>query len=421
MTTEVKRGGIFYGWWVLIGTALAYAISAIGAYFIGIFFPFIGAEMGWTRADLGYILTAELWVTTAGNLVGGWMSDKVGGRWTVCIGAILGGIGLALLSTISNLTQVFIYYALITGAGIALQSIAVGGAVARRWFFKRAGVATGIMSAGFGVAGTVLIPLISSWSASFGWRPTLLWVAIVTEGIVALYAALVVRNNPESMGLYPDNDKAAADERAKVMQAMAGKDSIGLGEAIRTPQFWFWMLAFSLSVVQCTSFLGHLPTMAVGLGVAPGASGIFMSYWLLPSILCRVGSGWLGDRIGKRRWTMIALIISCVLFVGGWLLVRSTTTLMIFTIIGGFIMVTPAVTLPPMVGDLFGVRSMGSILGMGMLIGGVIMSFGPTVVGMLAEATGSYSLAFLVLAVAYVLAFLALMMIKPTKLGLPIK
>jgi len=419
--TESKSGGFFYGWWVLVGTCLAYAISAVGIYFFSIFFPFIGAETGWTRADLGFVMTAEMWVTTAGNLVAGWMVDKLGGRWTLVIGAGLGMVGLVLLSTMTTLTQVFIYYALITGMGIALQSLTVGGVIVRRWFFKRAAVATGIMSAGFGVTGAILIPMLTRWAASIGWRPTLMWTAIVAEGIVALYAALVVRNDPESQGMYPDGDKSATEERAKMMAAMGGKAFMGVGEALRTPQLWFWLLGFSFSVVQCAAFLGHLPTMALGLGAEPASVGLFMTYWLVPSILCRIGTGWLGDRLGKKRVTLIAVAISAALFVGAWLFVKTTGTLMIFCIAAGFFMVAPTITMPPMVGDLFGVRSMGTIMGTAMLIGGVAMAFGPTVVGMIADATGTYNLAFLFFVALYVVAFFCVMLLKPTKLGTPIK
>jgi len=421
MATETKSGGFFYGWWVVIGCFMSYAISAIGVYLIGIFFPFIGPEMGWTRADLGLVLTAEFWVTTAGGFLAGFMVDRLGGRLTIFIGAIICGTGLVLMSTMHSLTQMFIYYSLLCGVGIALQSMGPTATIARKWFFKRAAVATGIIAAGFGVVGAVGIPLLARTAANIGWRPTLLWAAIITEALVAVYALLIIRDTPEKMGLYPDGDKAAAEERAKVMQAMAGRDFMSLGEAIRTPQFWFVLLAMSFLAIATPSILGHVSMIAIGFGAEPASSGIFMTYWLIPSILGRIGGGWLGDRIGKKRTAMLSGIVACGLFVFAWLFVNSTTMLMIFLIAAGCFMIAPIIVIPPLLGDLFGVRNLGTILGAIMLIQGIAMSFGPTILGAIAEAQGSYKMGFALFAVCYAVGVLICMFIRPTRLGIPVR
>jgi len=421
MATETKRGGIFYGWWVVIGCFMAYAISAIGVYIIGIFFPFIGPEMGWTRADLGFVLTAEFWVTTAAGFLAGWMVDRFGGRITIFLGALICGTGLVLMSTMTSLTQMLIYYSVLCGLGIALQSIGPTAAVARKWFFKRAGLATGIISAGFGVVGAIGIPILASTAASIGWRPTLLWAAIITEALVAIYAILVIRDTPEKIGTYPDGDAAAAEERAKVMQAMAGREAMGLGEAVRAPQFWFLLLGMSFLAIQTPSLLGHLGMIAVGLGVAPAASGLYMTYWLIPSILGRIGGGWLGDRIGKKRTAQLAGVVACALFIFAWLAVKSPTMLIVFLVLAGAFMIAPIVVIPPLLGDLFGVRNLGTILGLMMLIQGIAMSFGPTIFGAIAEAQGSYSMGFALFAGLYLVGVLFISFVRPTRLGVPVR
>ena len=117
----------------------------------------------------------------------------------------------------------------------------------------------------------------------------------------------------------------------------------------------------------------------------------------------------------------VAATICTLLFVSASFLVSSPTTLIIFLTTAGLFMIAPVVVMLPLVGDLFGVKSLGTIMGIAMFIQGIITAIGPMVTGMIADATGAYNMAFALYAVFYIVGFTAITLIRPTRLGIPAK
>ena len=72
----------------------------------------------------------------------------------------------------------------------------------------------------------------------------------------------------------------------------------------------------------------------------------------------------------------------------------------------------------PYVGDLYGRASLGTLVGILTFGSGFIGGFGPLIWGSIADITGSYNPACLVSAIAYAIAIVALMLLKPEKLAL---
>jgi len=72
----------------------------------------------------------------------------------------------------------------------------------------------------------------------------------------------------------------------------------------------------------------------------------------------------------------------------------------------------------PYIGDLYGRASVGTLTGILFFGGTSIGGFGPLIWGRIADVTGSYNLACLVSAIAYAIAIVALILVKPEKLSL---
>lgn len=151
------------------------------------------------------------------------------------------------------------------------------------------------------------------------------------------------------------------------------------------------------------------------VGLESAATGTLMTAWAFPSIVARVGGGWLGDKLGKRP----VLIGVCVALIGvmiyGWLGVNSASSLYAFCIASGFLMIIPIVLGTPFVGDLFGRRYLGTIAGFLGIVGGVITGFGPWLWGYVAATTGSYNPVLLYMAIGYAVSCICVAFIRPTE------
>ena len=415
MTATGARKGIFYGWWVAIACSVIYGVASIGHYAISIFFPFISAEMGWTEADLGMVFSSYLWVFVGAGFLAGYLVDRIGGRKTFIIGAVIGCSGLVLLSTINSLTQLVMYYSLIASVGIALQLVVPTQAVARKWFVKRSGLVAGIIAATFGIASALLFPLLTQLAADQGWRTTLWQCAIGVEAIVVLLAVFVVRDTPESMGLHPDGALGPVGEAAQSSEQAVVEPHHNLKQALKLPQLWLLAVAIGFPAMVTVTFIGHLTMWGLKVGLESAATGTLMTAWAFPSIVARVGGGWLGDKLGKRP----VLIGVCAALIGvmiyGWLGVNSASSLYAFCIASGFLMIIPIVLGTPFVGDLFGRRYLGTIAGFLGIIGGVITGFGPWLWGYVAATTGSYNPVLLYMAIGYAVSCICVAFIRPTE------
>ena len=105
-TTEKKR--FFYGWWIVLGSALGWALYA-GTYFyaFGAYFDPLIKEFGCSRAALSGVISLS---RLEGGILGpidGLLVDKFGPRKIMFFGVVLMGGGLVLSSRVSSLTAFF--------------------------------------------------------------------------------------------------------------------------------------------------------------------------------------------------------------------------------------------------------------------------------------------------------------------------
>ena len=73
------------------------------------------------------------------------------------------------------------------------------------WFNRKRGVAVGLSSTGFGLAG-ILVPLIAWSLTTQGWRDTAFYSGIGII-IVGIPVSLILRRDPEPYGYLPDGDQ----------------------------------------------------------------------------------------------------------------------------------------------------------------------------------------------------------------------
>ena len=213
--------------------------------------------MNWTRAQVGNINTVFLLVVLVLGVVVGWFIDKYGPRLCILIGAVIGALGMVLFSTMQSMTQAYIYFAGIIGIGVVMQITIPNQTLARRWFLKKAALATGALMSSFGLIGAVFFPLFAKMAALYGWRPMVLWSGIIIEVLIFLLAMFLIKDSPESMGLHMDgmSDEEAKKTLGAVGHALAAEPHMTRGEAIKSSQFWIIAGSLSLATLVFTGFL----------------------------------------------------------------------------------------------------------------------------------------------------------------------
>jgi MFS family permease len=135
-----------YGYIIVIASFVIIMMN-VGMYLtIGVFFKPISLEMGWTRADTALPIALSTIITAIATIIAGSMVDKFGPRKVAFVFVLFTGSGYLLMSRLSNLWELYLFFGLFVGAGSSLMAPLLS--LIPRWFTTRQTVMAGIISAG---------------------------------------------------------------------------------------------------------------------------------------------------------------------------------------------------------------------------------------------------------------------------------
>ncbi|KPK03685.1 MAG: hypothetical protein AMJ64_15170, partial [Betaproteobacteria bacterium SG8_39] len=201
-------------------------------------------------------------------------------------------------------------------------------------------------------------------------------------------------------------DEAA---QAKPKAHGAGAREVTLGGAVRTQAFWLVLAAFFFGNVCSQTLHVHQVAFLVDHGIAAMAAASVVGVVGVASIFGKTGGGWLADRFEREVIYVIGIAI-LVGAVGALALVGvapSRAGATVFAVMLGVGYSATASLIPAMISDRFRGRHFGLILGMGLMGSAVGSALGPWLAGRLFDATGSYSIPFVIAAVCGTIAGLA--------------
>ena len=334
--------------------------------------------------------------------------DKTGPRILMALSGVACAIGWGSLGHVGSLTEFYSLYAL-AGVGVACV-YACGVSIAVKWFPDRRGMASGLITAGYGMGAAAFNPLFDYLIRRIGYADTFLWTGI-SHGVVILLAGLVLINPPA------DQKFAAAAVRPKVRSHNV---DFTWSEMLRTPQFYFLFVAMLSMGIGGLMVTAQLKPVATNFKI--GATAITAALILTPLAngSSRILWGWVSDHLG-REWTMFtAFLLQAVFLLAATTLGRSgdvmfvTLMVLVFLTWGELYVLFPAV-----LADMYGAKNSAlnysflySAKGFASLLGGGIAAT-------LFEKTGTWDYAFIGGAV---LAFCAaLMAIAIRKMPFPKK
>ena len=413
--------GLFYGW-VVVGAGTASAFSAVVFFnpILGVFVSELHAEFGWTRAQLALAITIGSVAAGLGGPLAGWAVDRWGGRWVIAGGAAVLAVCLLLLAGMSELWQLYVLYS--TGRAISFAAVASAAYVAvSNWFFRRRGLAVGLVAAG-SRAGMAVLPLLVAVviAATGSWRVGWLALAGVAAAIGVLPSLLLIRRRPEDMGLRPDGDAGPrdGDGRAAAAPEVDLALDYDLRQALGTRAFWLigMALAFAMFAQGSVNFhqIPYLEDQGLSRTQAAFVVTVFSAIGALGGLL----GGLLSQRL-RMRWTMA---LSLVGMAGGMLLlldVESLTGALTYAVIYGFFFGSNFTLVQAIYADYFGRRSLGLIRGAFQPVQLAMNAAGPFVAGLWFDRTGSYAAPFALFALLFLLAAAAVALASYPARGTP--
>ena len=228
--------GLFYGYRLIAAGSVAQMMTLGCVYTYGVIFSEIENEFGWSRATISGAASLFFLLYGSFGIIAGRATDRFGPRIVLTICGFLFGLGFLLLSEMTSTVELYLYYGVMCGIGMAAHDVSILSTIAR-WFVKYRGMASGIVKAGAGI-GQMVLPLIAApLIASLGWQDTCLIIGSLTLVLLAV-TAQVFRRAHEDLGLKP-----LTDEKREKKTISVSKDNVALSDILSDKQFWFLSLS----------------------------------------------------------------------------------------------------------------------------------------------------------------------------------
>jgi len=400
--------------WVVVGLLFtAMVINYVDRQTIGLLKADLTTEFGWTEKDYARLI---LWFQGAyaiAYLAWGRIIDRMGARFGFGIAFLIWQAGHMITGLASGFSG-FILSRVVLGLGeggafpAGIKSVA-------EWFPKKErAFATGLFNAGTNIGAIVTPLLIPAITLAFGWQMTFLITGLM--GLVWLPVWLLVYRRPR------EHPKVTAEELAHIESDPADAvQTVGWGQLLRYRETWAYALGKFLIDPIWWMFLFWLPDFLGkrhGLDLKTFGPPLVAIYLL--SDVGSVGGGWLSSRFMRMGWsinrarktTMLICALLALPVAGAALASNLWVAVLIIGVATaahqGF-----SANLYTLPSDVFPRAAVGSVVGIGGMIGAVGGMVFSNYVGEVLERIGTYTPIFVVAATVYLLALLVVHLLTP--------
>ena len=341
------------------------------------------AQQHWQLSDVqwgfGLFIAAGTWTMP---LLASFI-DKTGPRVLMALSGLLCAIGWGSLGHVSSLTSFYLLYS-VAGVGVACV-YACGVSIAVKWFPDRRGIASGLITAGYGMGAAAFNPLFNQLIRTIGYSDTFLWTGI-SHGALILLAGLVLVNPPA------DYRVAAAAVKAKVRPHDL---DFTYSEMLRTPQFYFLFLAMLSVGIGGLMVTAQLKPVATNFNIGDAALTVALVLTPLANGSARILWGWVSDYLGRERTMFTAFLLQSIFLLSATTLGRTGDARFVLLMVLVFLTWGELYVLfPAVLADLYGSKNSAlnysflySAKGFASLLGGGLAAT-------LFEKTGSWNYAF---------------------------
>ena len=408
--------------WVIVITSFITLALAYGAawYSFSVFFVVLLKEFNWSRSIAAggfsvFMIIHGIMCPFAGGMV-----DRFGPRIVFLLGSLILGAGLTLCSLIHYWWEFYIFFGLLTAAGVGLIGWASNTTVIQQWFKEKRGLPIGIISSGIGIGIFVCVPLIQHLINRVGWRMTYRIMALFIPLVVISMAIAFLKRPPQNIVPSHTTKKVLDNviEDHIVVNEIWTSRSWTVREAATTKQFWLLSISFFLGSFTTNSIFSH----HVAFFIDRGLKALFASYIAgmigIVSIVAKIFWGILSDKIGREiTYTIgMACFICGLIFLIVFTYFTYSSIPYVYAISFGF-GYSVVTALPPLIAaDFFQGRAYGSIFGTLLLLTNIGGAVGTWVTGYLYDQTRSYILAFIIMVACILFALVSIWMAAPRKI-----
>ncbi len=347
------------------------------------------AELGLNRVQVS---TAYLIGTMVGAAlllpIGSWI-DRVGARHAMrWIGAAF-GIGLVAMAGVRGFVTLTMGFTLIRWLGQGALSL-VSSVAIMHWFERLRGRVVGVTSSAV-ITLMSFTPLMMGVAlAAYGLRTAWLLTAAAVWLVVIPIAHFGIVDRPSDVGQRPDGIHHPVPLDSGRFSFV--DTSVTRREAVVQPRFILMSLVVGTGSMIVTGLNFHQVSILGEAGLTPTAAAAMF----VPQVLGTVGAGLTAGIVADRLPARFLLAASMVLLICALLMIgilESGWPVYVYAVVLGASMGAQAPLVPTVLPRWFGLRNIGGIHGVSMLVMVAGSAIGPVTVAVLEESGRSYPVA----------------------------
>ena len=398
-SSQASKPPLYFGWYVLAATIFIGMVTTGAQSSFGIFVVPMEKEFGWDRFTVTLAVSLGALVNGITQPFLGRLFDTLGARKVILVSLSVYGLAITLISLTFHLLFLVFILGFVSPFALSGTSLNITGSLVAKWFRRMRGTVVGFNAAGLSLGGFVLVPLAMYVLQATHWRIAWAVLGLIILVLAVPMAFLFIRDDPSKLGLEPDGDSEPADAATgEVTRRILGPlEVLEPGKWAQSLRSWpMWQMSGSYAICGFTTFIlsVHFVPYALDQGISEGTAATIFGFMMGLNILGTTIAGMLSDRIGGRK-NVLALVY---LLRGGayllLLLVPSTLGLWAFAAVAGFSWVATASLTTTLTADVYGLRALGTISGVSLLMHQIGGSASVLFAALLYDLTGSYTIPF---------------------------
>lgn len=343
----------------------------------GFFMAPISTEFNYGREIFAFSLALQNLCWGLFQPITGAIADRFGTVKSIYIGSIAYGLGLYVTATADSFWGLHIGAGILVGMGIAGTGFGVIlPALARMVSEEKRGLALGLGTAAASLGQLLVIPIAQEFIVAYGWQVTLMILA--GGSLCMLLLSRPFRNDGQrSVAANLDQDQTLPE---------------ALREASQHVHYWLLIAGFFVCGFQLAFITVHMPAYLSDNGFDANVAVISLSLIGLFNIFgCLLFGSWSG-KYSKKNLLGIIYLLRAIAITAFMVIPITTTSIYLFSIVTGFLWLA---TVPPtsgLVGQMFGLKHMGSLYGVVFLNHQLGSFLGVWLGGYLYDTSGSYDI-----------------------------
>jgi MFS family permease len=381
-----EDGSSRYGWVIVSAAVLLMAGFLATPTSFGLFVRPLGEEFGWSRATVSGAMSLSMAVSAVVGIFMGKLTDKYNAGVVIAVGLLAGTASYLLASTTGSLWHFYLSF----GVGVGICSgcgYSPVTATISKWFKEKRALAIGVALTGIIIGQMAISPIISHVISTSGWRTAFFVLGIITFAF-GLPGMILMARKPRA--------KAPAAVPGDVSPAGSPHGALEghtTGQAAKTAPFWMLMVTgFAISAGYYI-LISHVPVCAMDLGVSDSAASLILTVSGAGGLIGTLMAWWLTVKL-SARWALFTLCLgqaACLLL---FIATHSVWSFYLVSVLFGFVFGAATPVRMAMVAPLFGLRSVGALLGWATFAWSAGGIASPYLAGYVHDATGSYTWAF---------------------------